>query len=44
MWWAAPADDKAIVLPVISKVCIALLTIAMLVLGIWPQPIWALLR
>jgi NADH-quinone oxidoreductase subunit N len=44
MWWAAPADDKAIVLPPISKVCVAVLTIAVLVLGFWPQPIWALLK
>ncbi len=44
MWWIAPADDTAIVLPSISKVCIAVLTIAVLVLGFWPQPIWALLR
>lgn len=44
MWWNAPADDKAIVLPCISKVCIALLTLAVLVLGFWPQPILALLK
>ncbi len=44
MWWTEPADDKAIVLPCISKLCIALLTIAVLVLGFWPQPIWALLK
>lgn len=44
MWWAAPADDNAIVLPCISKACIAVLTIAVLVLGFWPQPIWALLK
>ena len=44
MWWAAPGDEKAIVLPCISKVCIAVLTIAVVVLGFWPQPIWALLR
>ena len=44
MWWVAPSDDTTIVLPCISKVCIAALTIAVLVLGFWPQPIWALLR
>jgi NADH-quinone oxidoreductase subunit N len=44
MWWATPADESAIVLPCISKACIAALTIAVLVLGFWPQPIWALLR
>jgi len=44
MWWAAPSDGKAIVLPPISKYCIGALTIAVLVLGFIPQPIWALLR
>jgi NADH-quinone oxidoreductase subunit N len=44
MWWAAPSDAKAIVLPPISKACVAVLTIAVLVLGFWPQPIWALLK
>ncbi|MES2658533.1 MAG: NADH-quinone oxidoreductase subunit N [Verrucomicrobiota bacterium] len=44
MWWAAPPSDKAIVLPCISKVVIAVLTIAVLVLGFLPQPIWALLK
>ncbi|MGL4401159.1 MAG: NADH-quinone oxidoreductase subunit N [Luteolibacter sp.] len=44
MWWAAPADDKQIVLPPISKACVAIMTLAVLVLGFWPQPIWALLK
>jgi NADH-quinone oxidoreductase subunit N len=45
MWWAAPADGvQPIVLPCISRICIAVLTIATLVLGFWPQPIWALLK
>ena len=44
MWWSAPSDEKAIVLPPISKACIGVLTIAVLVLGFWPQPIWALLK
>ena len=44
MWWIAPADETTIVLPCISKVSIAVLTVAVLVLGFWPQPIWALLR
>jgi NADH-quinone oxidoreductase subunit N len=44
MWWAAPADDKAIVLPPISKACVAIMTLAVLVLGFLPQPIWALLK
>ncbi|MEO7100953.1 MAG: NADH-quinone oxidoreductase subunit N [Luteolibacter sp.] len=44
MWWSAPGKDTAVVLPCISKVCIAILTITVLVIGFWPQPIWALLK
>ena len=44
IWWAAPADQTAVVLPPISRVCITVLTTAVLVLGFWPQPIWALLK
>lgn len=45
MWWYAPgANTRAIVMPYISKICVGILTIAVLVLGIWPQPIWALLK
>lgn len=45
IWWTSPAEGaKPIVLPCISKWCIALLTIAVLVIGFWPQPIWALLH
>jgi NADH-quinone oxidoreductase subunit N len=44
MWWVNPSERTAITLPAISKACIALFTIATLVLGIWPQPILALMR
>lgn len=44
IWWAPTGHEQAIVLPTISKVCIAVLTIAVLVIGFWPQPIWALLH
>lgn len=44
VWWADPGQKAEVNLPVISKACIALLTIATLVLGIWPQPILALLK
>ena len=44
IWWVAHPSDKVIVLPCISKVCIAVLTIAVLIIGFWPQPIWALLK
>ena len=44
VWWADPGQKAEVNLPVISKACIALLTVATLVLGIWPQPILALLK
>lgn len=44
MWWAAPGDRAAVDLPVISKVCIAVLTVATLLFGIWPQPILSLMK
>ena len=44
MWWVNPGQKAEVTLPVISKACIALLTVATLVIGIWPQPILALLK
>ncbi len=44
MWWAAPGELSPVSLPLISKACVALLTLATLVFGIWPQPILALLK
>lgn len=44
MWWVGAGDQTPITLPSISKACVALLTLAALVLGIWPQPILALLN
>ena len=44
IWWMPPADATPISLPPISAACIAVLTTAVLLFGIWPQPIWALLR
>ncbi len=44
IWWTEPAGEPAIQLPVISKICIATVAIAVLILGIYPQPIWVLLR
>ena len=44
MWWSDATNVTPIVLPCISQLCIAVLTIATLVLGFWPQPIWALLK
>lgn len=44
MWWMPPGDLAPVELPVISKVCVAALTLATLVLGVYPQPILALLQ
>jgi NADH-quinone oxidoreductase subunit N len=44
MWWTNPGELPAVSLPVISKTCVALLTVATVVFGIWPQPILALLK
>jgi NADH-quinone oxidoreductase subunit N len=44
MWWAVPGERAPVSLPAISKACVALLTVATLVFGVWPQPILALLR
>ncbi|MGD9419635.1 MAG: NADH-quinone oxidoreductase subunit N [Verrucomicrobiota bacterium JB025] len=44
MWWAEPGELAPVTLPGISKACVALLTIATLVFGIYPQPILALIQ
>ncbi|MFT4176085.1 MAG: NADH-quinone oxidoreductase subunit N [Luteolibacter sp.] len=44
IWWSEPVDDTPVQLPTISKFCITTLTLATLVLGIWPQPILALMN
>jgi NADH-quinone oxidoreductase subunit N len=44
MWWSDPGDRAAVTLPSISKACVALLTVATLVFGVWPQPILMLLK
>jgi NADH-quinone oxidoreductase subunit N len=44
MWWRDSHNAPSLILPPISKVCIGVLTIAVLVCGIWPQPIWSLLK
>ncbi len=45
MWWSPSAEGATpLVLPVISKVCIGLMTAATVVFGFWPQPILSLLR
>ncbi len=43
MWWTAPGDAAPVVLPVITKACLGCLTLATLVFGIWPAPIFSLL-
>ena len=45
MWWnESAADAKPIALPKISGYCVAALTTAVVVLGVWPQPILWLLN
>jgi NADH-quinone oxidoreductase subunit N len=45
IWWEAPADGaKSLVLPQITRTCVVAMTIATLVLGVWPQPILWLLN
>ncbi len=44
MWWSEPAVTAPIRLPCISKWCIGILTALVLVLGVYPEPIWALLK
>jgi NADH-quinone oxidoreductase subunit N len=45
MWWSAPAEGtNALILPTISRAAVIVLTAAVLLFGIWPQPILALLK
>jgi NADH-quinone oxidoreductase subunit N len=45
IWWSVPADDaKPLVLPSITKVAVGVLTIAVIVIGFWQEPIWMLLK
>ena len=44
MYWHAPRVDKPLEIPVITKSALAVLTLAILVFGIWPQPIMDLLK
>lgn len=44
MWWSHAGSGTPITLPVISRFCIGALTLAVLAIGIWPQPIWGLLK
>ena len=45
IWWEAPAGDaKPLVLPHLTRTCVVALTLAVIVLGVWPQPILWLLN
>jgi len=44
MWWSTSEDDKPVVLPTISKITVTALTVLVLIIGFWPEPILALLR
>ena len=43
MWWVGAKDQTPVIVPGITKGCVAALTVATLVFGIWPQPILSLL-
>ncbi len=43
MWWVGAGDQTPVVLPTITKACVAALTLAAVLFGIWPQPILAIL-
>lgn len=43
MYWNAARSEKSIHVPMITKSVLAVLTLAILVFGIWPQPIFDLL-
>jgi len=44
MWWIEPSDDSSIALPMISKICIGTLTVLTILFGVYPQPIFQLLK
>ena len=45
VWWEAPADGaKPLVLPQITRYCVIGLTLAVIILGVYPAPIEALLK
>ena len=45
MWWSSPAEGtQPLVLPMITKSAVVVLTAAVLLFGIWPQPILELLK
>jgi NADH-quinone oxidoreductase subunit N len=44
MWWSLPGDASPVVLPTISRVCVGLLTGAVLLFGFWQDPILSLLK
>ena len=45
MWWSSPAEGaQPLVLPTITKAVLVVLTTAVILFGIWPQPILSLLK
>lgn len=44
IWWSDATKPTPLVLPTLSKFSIAVLTLAVLLLGFWPEPIWILLN
>ncbi len=44
MWWKSGDNLVPVTLPTISKYCVIGLTAAVVILGVWPQPIWYFLK
>lgn len=44
IYWNAPRDETPLHVPVITRAVLAVLTVAILVFGIWPQPILDMLK
>jgi NADH-quinone oxidoreductase subunit N len=43
MYWNVPSNEQAIAIPVITKLALIILTALILILGIYPQPVFNLL-
>lgn len=44
MWWCEAGDASPVVLPIITRACVAVLVLATLLFGVYPKPILELLR
>ncbi|TAG10279.1 MAG: NADH-quinone oxidoreductase subunit N [Verrucomicrobia bacterium] len=44
MWWLPAADSTPLAMPRLSTICIGAMTAAVIVFGLWPQPLYVLLK